>query len=362
MLLENIELRGLRGRGGPPARPEHPAGAADAFDGGRGARPDGHRRSRQLRRRRRRPRLQASQPVPAAGCCLLRRRQRPARCQRLPRRQALHRFRSPAAARRTARDLDPNAAPRDRILIDVGPMRRDIVRQIVPEGQWEKLTERRAPADHGRGQPAHARYRAGDPARRGRSAEARGRSAARGRREGAGRQPRRSRPRRKPHQPARARGAVRPTPARRKTALSGTRLDVTFERDGKVVRAANAEVNLPNLLATVLTTTRRDRGEIPFAVGKDGQLYTQTDDDKKKIEAIGGNVTKPDEPAGTTRVGRLDRRVDGRSDRFGSALRHRAAGRRLAAGAPPDERAQRRAWGWPSSASRSSASSRSRRG
>ena len=35
---------------------------------------------------------------------------------------------------------------------------------------------------------------------------------------------------------------ARPTPARRKTALSGTRLDVTFERDGKVVRAANAEV------------------------------------------------------------------------------------------------------------------------
>ena len=154
---------------------------------------------------------------------------------------------------------------------------------------------------------------------------------------------------------------ARPTPARRKTALSGTRLDVTFERDGKVVRAANAEVNLPNLLATVLTTTRRDRGEIPFAVGKDGRLYTQTEDDKKKIEAIGGSITKADEPAGTTRVGRLDRRVDGRSDRLGTAVRHRASGRRLAAGAAPDERAQRGPSGWPSSASRSSASSRCRR-
>ena len=27
------------------------------------------------------------------------------------------------------------------MMIDVGPMRRDIVRQFVPEGQWEKLSE-----------------------------------------------------------------------------------------------------------------------------------------------------------------------------------------------------------------------------
>ena len=27
------------------------------------------------------------------------------------------------------------------MLIDIGPMRRDIVRQFVPEGQWEKLTD-----------------------------------------------------------------------------------------------------------------------------------------------------------------------------------------------------------------------------
>ena len=85
------------------------------------------------------------------------------------------------------------------------------------------------------------------------------------------------------------------------------------------MRAANAEVNLPNLLATVLTTTRRDRGEIPFAVGKDGRLYTQTDDDKKKLEAIGGDITKPDAPAGTNRVG--DWIVVSTADPTGSGLR-----------------------------------------
>ena len=123
----------------------------------------------------------------------------------------------------------------------------------------------------------------------------------------------------KPAPAVRSAAAVRQAPARRKTALSGTRLDVTFERDGKVVRAANAEVNLPNLLATVLTTTRRDRGEIPFAVGKDGQLYTQTEDDKKRIESIGGNVTTADAPPGTNRVG--DWIVVSTADPTGSGLR-----------------------------------------
>jgi predicted Fe-S protein YdhL (DUF1289 family) len=27
------------------------------------------------------------------------------------------------------------------MMIDVGPMRREIVRQFVPEGQWEKLSD-----------------------------------------------------------------------------------------------------------------------------------------------------------------------------------------------------------------------------
>ncbi len=88
-------------------------------------------------------------------------------------------------------------------------------------------------------------------------------------------------------------------PMRRKTALSGNRLDVTMERDGTVLREANAEVNLPNLLATVFTTTRRDRGEVPFAFSKDGRLFTSTDDDRKKVESLGAAV-KADMPAGTT--------------------------------------------------------------
>jgi serine phosphatase RsbU (regulator of sigma subunit) len=86
----------------------------------------------------------------------------------------------------------------------------------------------------------------------------------------------------------------------RKIALTGSRLDVTVERDGKVVRQANAEVNLPNLLGTVFTTTRRDKGEVPFAIAKDGHIYTTSDDDKRRIESLAGDFIKPNTPPGTT--------------------------------------------------------------
>jgi serine phosphatase RsbU (regulator of sigma subunit) len=209
---------------------------------------------------------------------------------------------------------DSGTAARDRIMIDVGPMRRDIVRQFVPEGQWEKLSdeERRRIMDEvnqrmlGIAQgiqlgAAEAQKRVAEAQR---AADAKARAAATAVK---------AAPKAAPV------AAARPTPARRKTALSGSRLDVTYERDGKVVRAANAEVNLPNLLATVLTTTRRDRGEIPFAVGKDGRLYTQTDEDKKAIEGIGDSVSAPDAPSGTTRMGEWI--VVSTADPTGSGLR-----------------------------------------
>jgi serine phosphatase RsbU (regulator of sigma subunit) len=90
------------------------------------------------------------------------------------------------------------------------------------------------------------------------------------------------------------------TATNRKIALSGSRLDVTVERDGQVVRQANAEVNLTNLLGTVFTTTRRDKGEVPFAVAKDGHIYTPSDDDRRKIESLGSGITQPNSPPGTT--------------------------------------------------------------
>ena len=225
-------------------------------------------------------------------------------------------------------DADP--APRDRLMIDIGPMRRDIVRQFVPEGQWEKLSEedrRRIMSEVNQRMmgiaqgiqlgAAEAQKRVAEAKREAdEKIQADAKIAAAEQAKATRRvAPRVAPPVTTPASPA----AVRMAPARRKSALTGSRLDVTLERDGKVVRTANAEVNLPNLLATVLTTTRRDRGEIPFAVGKDGKLYTQTAEDKKKLETIGGNITSADSPVGTTRIN--DWIVVSTADPTGSGLR-----------------------------------------
>jgi serine phosphatase RsbU (regulator of sigma subunit) len=75
-------------------------------------------------------------------------------------------------------------------------------------------------------------------------------------------------------------------PMTRKSALIGTSLAVKMERNGQVVQQVDAEINLPNLLATVFANTRRDSGEIPFAVGKDGHLYAPTDADRATLASL----------------------------------------------------------------------------
>src|SRR5205085_6264908 len=104
-------------------------------------------------------------------------------------------------------------------------------------------------------------------------------------------------------QPAPAAPAVPVAPAKpmtRRAALSGNQLNVRMERDGEVVQQVNAEINLPNLLATVFANTRRDSGEIPFAVGKDGHLYAPNEADRAKLATL--DVSRVDEKPGTKRV------------------------------------------------------------
>ena len=330
MLLENVELRGLRGPRPPGGGP---GGGRGRFgDGNRGAPPPAGPIAPA-------PPIPPTPPVAGAQPVPL---PVPAPA---PADGAAPTNSPPPFPDRRPPGADgapsPDAIPRDRMMIDIGPMRRDIVRQFVPEGQWEKLTDeerRRIMAEVNQRMlgiaqgiqlgTAEAQKRVAEAQR---AADAKAQAATAAALEKATKAAKtttaKATTRRAPTTAAaptvsaRATPTVsaRTTPARRKTALSGTRLDVTFERDGEVVRAANAEVNLPNLLATVLTTTRRDRGEIPFAVGKDGRLYTQTPDDKKKIETIGGDVTKPDAPAGTIRVG--DWIVVSTADPTGSGLR-----------------------------------------
>jgi serine phosphatase RsbU (regulator of sigma subunit) len=87
------------------------------------------------------------------------------------------------------------------------------------------------------------------------------------------------------------------TPLKRTAEFNGNRLDIKFERDGQVVRTANAEINLPNMLMTVFASTPREQGEVPFAVDKDGKVYAQSDEDKKRVEDF-GSIATPNGPLG----------------------------------------------------------------
>ena len=104
---------------------------------------------------------------------------------------------------------------------------------------------------------------------------------------------------------------------KRRSSLSGSRIDVKVERNGKVVRQMNAEINLPNVLATVFSTTRRDRGELPFAVATDGTLYTRAEADKARVVALGDVATRNGPP--TVRL--KDWIVVTTEDKSGSGLR-----------------------------------------
>ena len=331
MLLENVELRGLRGPRPPGGGPGGGSG------GGRGRFGDGNRGAppppaSPVAPTPPTPPAAGIQPVPSPAPAPA---PAPADSVAPPSLPPPFPDRRPPPPPGADGAASPDATPRDRMMIDIGPMRRDIVRQFVPEGQWEKLTDeerRRIMTEVNQRMlgiaqgiqlgTAEAQKRVAE-AQRAADAKAQAVAAAAEKAAKAAKAPTQKAPVKAASPTVSARAtptaSVRTTPARRKTALSGTRLDVTLERDGEVVRAANAEVNLPNLLATVLTTTRRDRGEIPFAVGKDGRLYTQTVDDKTKIEAIGGDITKPDAPAGTNRVG--DWIVVSTTDPTGSGLR-----------------------------------------
>jgi serine phosphatase RsbU (regulator of sigma subunit) len=92
---------------------------------------------------------------------------------------------------------------------------------------------------------------------------------------------------------------------KRKSSLSGNSIAVDVERNGQVV------------LATVFSTTKSDRGELPFAVSKDGTIYARSEADKARVASF-GNAAKPNGPA----VVRLpDWVVVTTDDKSGSGLR-----------------------------------------
>lgn len=67
----------------------------------------------------------------------------------------------------------------------------------------------------------------------------------------------------------------------------GEGLDVTMEREGQPVGKVNATLRLNRVLGTVVSNTRRENGEIAFAVDPKGQIVADTPEDRIAVEGLG---------------------------------------------------------------------------
>jgi sigma-B regulation protein RsbU (phosphoserine phosphatase) len=83
--------------------------------------------------------------------------------------------------------------------------------------------------------------------------------------------------------------------------VEGRKIEVEIQKDGRVIGHANATLNLDRTLPMVLTFARRDQGEIPFAVDRQGALYTPNPDDKTRLQTLGVERTAQVAAAGTPR-------------------------------------------------------------
>lgn len=63
-------------------------------------------------------------------------------------------------------------------------------------------------------------------------------------------------------------------------------LDVPVLEDGRVVGRFRTEISGYEVLHQVLAKTRRDQGEIPFAIDDDGNLFSVSDEDREVIEGL----------------------------------------------------------------------------
>lgn len=73
---------------------------------------------------------------------------------------------------------------------------------------------------------------------------------------------------------------------KRTLKLKGSWVDMPIHRDGAVVAKVNAHLNLKEILNAVLSMSRREQGEIAFAIDAENQLYTPKSSDRQTLEAL----------------------------------------------------------------------------
>jgi serine phosphatase RsbU (regulator of sigma subunit) len=275
MLLNSVDLRGMRGPGGRGRRgPFPPREGADAGRRGEAEAP-GSIPSPTSTQPSTPPALMPAPQMP--GGALAATRERPSRSRdeseidrgglppRAPEAPSVGPPRPPSPA---LPPLPPGTDESDRIHIDVGPIARDVFRQLVPDGTnpstltpeqrrqiASEINQRMAGINEGLKLAAAELQRKADEARQ------------------------------KADDDKKA-AQKKAAPMKRRSVLSGNKLAVTVEQNGSVVRTANAEINLPNVLMTVFSAMPRAQGEVPFAVASDGRLYTPTMANRAAIEQL----------------------------------------------------------------------------
>jgi serine phosphatase RsbU (regulator of sigma subunit) len=95
--------------------------------------------------------------------------------------------------------------------------------------------------------------------------------------------------------------AARTAGERPAMGVEGRKIEVEIQKDGRVIGHANAMLNLDRMLRGVLGFARRDQGEIPFAIDRQGSLYTSDAPDKSRLEALGVERTAAVAASGTPR-------------------------------------------------------------
>jgi|CXWL01.1.fsa_nt_gi serine phosphatase RsbU (regulator of sigma subunit) len=72
----------------------------------------------------------------------------------------------------------------------------------------------------------------------------------------------------------------------RAAELLGCDLNAPVTRNGAVVGMVQARVKSADVLRQVLSFTRRDQGEVPFALDRQGELFTASDSDRKRLSNL----------------------------------------------------------------------------
>jgi serine phosphatase RsbU (regulator of sigma subunit) len=276
MLLNTIELTGLRfgGRGGPNA--SRSGGSGRGGSGGRSPGQDP-------------PRGRPAPPPPPTGAVAA-----VPVTPVPPQTQQVSPPPAPGAPRAPGAPPTPDAPAGNRLMVDLQPVRREMYRQILGDQRLDTLTpeQRQRIAEEVnqrmlgivQGIKIGAVELQKQAEQASKDAEARSQAAAKAA---------------EAAQVTSALSSAAPRPGdQRKSSISGGRIDVHVERDGQVVRQVNAELNLPNVLQTVFTTSQRDGGEVPFAVAQDGRVFVRSEGDRARVVGLGAVAT----PAGPATV------------------------------------------------------------